>query len=128
MAIQHLNGKEVHLESLGALRVLRLLLGLAMAEEEKTVGLCGAEVKGDRTRLLCIPLVEHDIRLWRLKRDWIQSGHVLALESHDAMDLHLGVTLPGQPGQLKSHVIVFVHDLNWKHKKRVRSAAMQTAA
>ncbi len=113
MAIEHFNGKEVHLESLGALGILRLLLGLAMAEEEKAVGLCGAEVEGDGACFLSVPLVEDDKRLWRLECDGVQSGHVLALEGHSAMDLHLGITQLGQPGQLKSHVIVFVHNLNW---------------
>lgn len=114
MAIQHLNGKEVHLESLGTLGILGLLLGLAMAEEEEAVGLCGAEVEGDGARLLGVPLVEDDKRLWRLEGDGVQSGHVLALEGHGAVDLHLGITLLGHPGQLKSHVVVFVHNLNWE--------------
>ena len=118
MAVQHLDGKEVHLESLGVLGILPLLLGLAMAEEEKAVGLCGAEVKGDGARLLGVPLVEDDIGLWRLEGDGVQSGHVLTLKGHGTVDLHLGVTLPGQPGQLQSHVIVFVHNLNLSRKRK----------
>uniref|UniRef100_A0A4W6E523 Uncharacterized protein n=1 Tax=Lates calcarifer TaxID=8187 RepID=A0A4W6E523_LATCA len=98
MTIQHLNGKEVHLESLGTLGILGLLLGLAMAEEEKAVGLCGTEVKRYGACLLSVPLVEDDERLWCLKCDRVQSGHVLTLKGHSTMDLHLGITLPGQPG------------------------------
>lgn len=71
MAIQHLDGKEVHLERLGTLGVLWLLLGLAVAEEEKAVGLSGAEVEGDGTCFLRVPLVEDDIRLWCLKCDGV---------------------------------------------------------
>lgn len=95
MAIQHLNGKEVHLESLGTLGILWLLLGLTMAEEEKAVGLCGAEVKGDGACLLSVPLAEDDKRLWRLECDGVQSCHILTLKGHGTMDLHLGITLPG---------------------------------
>lgn len=124
MAVQHLNGKEVHLESLGALGVLGLLLGLAVAEEEEAVGLGGAEVKGDGARLLGVPLVEDDEGLWRLKRDGVQSGYVLALEGHGAVDLHLGIAQLGQPGQLKSHIVVFVHNLNWEQRKTVINSSI----
>lgn len=111
MAVQHLNGKEVHLECLEALGILWLLLGLAVAEEEQSVGLCGAEVKGDGARLLGVPLVEDDKRLRRLKRYRVQSGHVLTFEGHNALDLHLGIAQFGQPGKLQPHVVVFVHNL-----------------
>lgn len=111
MTIQHLNGKEVHLKSLWTLGILWLLLGLAMAKEEEAVGFCGAEVKGDGACLLSVPLVEDNKRLWSLKCDGVQSGYVLTLEGHSTMDLHLGITLLGQPGQLESHVVVFVHNL-----------------
>uniref|UniRef100_A0A8C2WN20 Uncharacterized protein n=1 Tax=Cyclopterus lumpus TaxID=8103 RepID=A0A8C2WN20_CYCLU len=105
---------DFHLESVRILGIFWLLLGLAMAEEQKTVGLCGAEVEGDGARLLSVPLVEDDKRLWRLECDGVKSGHILALEGHSAMDLHLGITLLGHPGQLKSHIVVFVHNLNWE--------------
>uniref|UniRef100_A0A3Q3F696 Uncharacterized protein n=1 Tax=Labrus bergylta TaxID=56723 RepID=A0A3Q3F696_9LABR len=111
MAVQHLDGKEVHLERLGILRVLGLLLGLSVAEEQEAIRLCGAEVKGDGARLLGVPLVQDNEGLRCLECDGIQSGHVLTLESHSAMDLHLGITQFGQPGQLKSHIVVFVHNL-----------------
>lgn len=111
MAIQHLNGKEVHLETLGTLGVFGLLLGLAVAEEQEAVGFGSAKVEGDGARLLCVPLVEDDERLWRLERDGVQRGHVLALEGHGALDLHLRVAQLGQPGQFEPHVVVFVHDL-----------------
>lgn len=111
MSIQHLNGKEIHFESLGTLGVLRLLLGLAVAEEEKAVRLCGAEVKGDGACLLSVPLVENNKRLWRLERDGVQSGHILTFKGNSSVDFHLWVIQLGQPGQLKSHIVVFVHNL-----------------
>lgn len=117
VAIQHLNGKEVHLESLRTLGILRLLFGLAVAEEEQAVGLRGAEVERDGARLLCVPLVEYDEGLWCLERDGVQRGHVLAFEGHSAVDLHLRIAQLGKPGQLKSHVIVFVHNLKWEERK-----------
>lgn len=111
VAVQHLDGKEVHLETLGTFRVFGLLLGLAVTKEQEAVGLGGAEVEGDGARLLGVPLVEDDERLWRLERDGVQRGHVLALEGHRALYLHLRVAQLGQPGQLQPHVVVFVHDL-----------------
>lgn len=111
MAIQHFNGKEVHLQRLVTPRILKML-GLAMAEEEEAIGLCGAEVKGDGACLFSIPLVENDERFRCLKGDGVQSGHVLTLKGHSSVDLHLGITVLSQPGQLKSHVVVFVHNLN----------------
>uniref|UniRef100_A0A3Q2YYA0 Uncharacterized protein n=1 Tax=Hippocampus comes TaxID=109280 RepID=A0A3Q2YYA0_HIPCM len=70
VAIQHLNGKEVHFEDLGTFRILLLLLWLAMAEEEEPVWLCGTE---DDERLGC------------LKSNGVQSGHILTLEGHSTM-------------------------------------------
>lgn len=111
MAIQHLNGKEIHFGSLGNLGIFRLLLGLPVAEEQKAVGLRGAEVKGDGACLLSVPLVENYERLGRLERDGVQGGHVLTFKSNGAVDLHLGIAQLSQPGQFESHVIVFVHNL-----------------
>uniref|UniRef100_A0A3B5KM80 Uncharacterized protein n=1 Tax=Takifugu rubripes TaxID=31033 RepID=A0A3B5KM80_TAKRU len=111
MAIQHLDGKEIHPGSLGNLGIFRLLLGLPVAEEQKAVGLRGAEVKRDGARLLGVPLVENYERLGCLERDGVQGSHVLTLEGHGAVDLHLGIAQLGQPGQFESHVIVFVHNL-----------------
>ncbi len=128
MAVQHLDGKKVHLETLGTLGVLWLLLWFAMAEEEEAIRLCGAEVKGDRACLLSVPLVEDDKRLWGLKRDGVQSGHVFTLEGHSTMDLHLGITQLGQPGQFKSYVVVFVHNLKKKQRKKVISTVSQAVA
>lgn len=126
MAIQHLYGEEVHLGSLGTLGVLWLLLGFAMAEQEKAVGLCGAEVKGDGARLLSVPLVKDYERLWCLERDRVQSGHILALEGHSAVDLHLGIAQLGQSGQLQSHVIVFVYNLSRGKRNRINSTVIHS--
>lgn len=115
MAVQHLNSKEIHLGSLWKLRIFRLLLGLPVAEEQKAVRLRGAEVEGDGAGLLGVPLVENYERLGCLKCDGVQGGHVLTFKGHGAMDLHLGVSQLGQPGQFKSHVIVFVHNLEKKN-------------
>lgn len=119
MAVQHLNGKEIHFGSLGNLGIFWLLLGLPMAEEQKAIGLRGAEVKGDGACLLGIPLVENYERLGRLKRDGVQGGHILTFKSHSALDLHLGIAQLGQPGQFNSHVTVLVHNLEERKKKKV---------
>lgn len=111
MAIQHLDGKEIHLGSLGNLGIFWLLLGLPVAEEQKAIWLRGAEVKRDGACLLGVPLVENYERLRRLERDRVQGSHILTLKGHGAMDLHLGIAQLGQPGQFEPHVIVFVHNL-----------------
>lgn len=118
VALQHLNGKEVHLKGLGTLGILGLLFGLAVAEKEKAVGLCGAEVKGDGACLFSIPLVQNDERFGRLKCDGVQSGHVFTFEGHSPVDLHLGIALLCQPGQLESHIVVFVDNLHWNQKNK----------
>uniref|UniRef100_A0A8C1YBN9 Uncharacterized protein n=1 Tax=Cyprinus carpio TaxID=7962 RepID=A0A8C1YBN9_CYPCA len=59
VAVQHLNGKEIHLQGFGALWVFLLLrLGFSVAEEEKAIGLSGAEVEGDGTGFFGGPLVK----------------------------------------------------------------------
>lgn len=82
-----------------------------MAEEEKPAGLCGTEVKGDGACLLGVPFIESYEGLWGLEGDGVKGCHVLTFESHDAMNLHLGITQFGHPGQLEPHVVVFVHNL-----------------
>ena len=108
--VQHLNGKEVHLEDLRALGVLHLL-GLAVAKEEQAVGLGGAEVEGDGAGLFGVPLAEGDVGLRRLEGDGVQGGDILALEGHHPVHLHLHVSLLSQPGQLQPHIIVLIHNL-----------------
>lgn len=121
MAVQHLNGKEIHFGSLGNLGIFRLLLGLSVAEEQKAVGLRGAEVKGDGTCLFGVPLVENYERLGCLKRDGVQGGHVLTFKSHGAVDFHLGIAQLGQPGQFNSYVIVLVHNLEERNDNNSKS-------
>uniref|UniRef100_A0A673MFJ4 Uncharacterized protein n=1 Tax=Sinocyclocheilus rhinocerous TaxID=307959 RepID=A0A673MFJ4_9TELE len=59
VAVQHLNGEEIHLQGFGALGVFLLLrFGFSVAEEEKAVGLSGAEVEGDGTGFFGGPLVK----------------------------------------------------------------------
>uniref|UniRef100_A0A3B3THT6 Uncharacterized protein n=1 Tax=Poecilia latipinna TaxID=48699 RepID=A0A3B3THT6_9TELE len=103
MAVQHLNGKEVHFKSLGCLG--------------KAVGFGGAEVKGDGPRLFGVPLVENNIRLGCLKSDGVQSGYILTLKGHSAMDFHLGVTLLSQPRQLEPHIVVFINNLKRRRRE-----------
>uniref|UniRef100_A0A3B1J7H7 Uncharacterized protein n=2 Tax=Astyanax mexicanus TaxID=7994 RepID=A0A3B1J7H7_ASTMX len=93
MAVQHLNGEEVHLEREGALGLLGLLLGSTVAEEKKPVGFSGAEVEGDGAGLFGVPFVQRDEGFWRFESDGVQSGYVLALEGHHTVDLHLGIAL-----------------------------------
>uniref|UniRef100_A0A4W4FJ78 Uncharacterized protein n=1 Tax=Electrophorus electricus TaxID=8005 RepID=A0A4W4FJ78_ELEEL len=112
VSVQHLDGEEVHLQCEGALGLLGLLLGPPVAEEQQAIGLRGAEVEGDGARLLGVPLVQGNEGLRGLKRDGVKSGHVLTLEGHHTMDLHLVVALQSQPGELQSHVVVFVYHLS----------------
>uniref|UniRef100_A0A665WVQ0 Uncharacterized protein n=1 Tax=Echeneis naucrates TaxID=173247 RepID=A0A665WVQ0_ECHNA len=110
------------------LAIIDFLIDCSGLCEEKAVGLCGAEVKGNGACLLGVPFVEDDEGFWRLKCDGVQSGHVLTLESHSSVDLHLGIALSSQPGELKSHVIVFVNNLNREEREKVKSPAVHRIA
>uniref|UniRef100_A0A667X6P3 Uncharacterized protein n=1 Tax=Myripristis murdjan TaxID=586833 RepID=A0A667X6P3_9TELE len=61
-AIKQLHRKEIHLA-----KGFLTLLGLAMGEEDETIGLCGAEVEGDGSHPLGVPFGEADVGLWGLK-------------------------------------------------------------
>ena len=117
VALQHLDGEEVHPERLRVLGPFDGLLGLPVAEEQQPVGLGGAEVERDRARLLGVPLVQGDEGLGRFEGDGVEGRHVLALEGHHAVDLHLGVPLLRHPGELQTHIVVFVHDLWWQRRR-----------
>uniref|UniRef100_F6UHY5 Uncharacterized protein n=1 Tax=Ornithorhynchus anatinus TaxID=9258 RepID=F6UHY5_ORNAN len=110
VTVQHLDGEEVHLDHLRVLGVL-LVAGLAVAEEDQPVGLRGAEIERYGARLLGVPLGQGDEGLRGLERDGVQGGHVLALEGHHAVDLHLGVALLGEAGELQPDVVVLVDHL-----------------
>uniref|UniRef100_A0A671T550 Uncharacterized protein n=1 Tax=Sinocyclocheilus anshuiensis TaxID=1608454 RepID=A0A671T550_9TELE len=58
----------VHQQALG---LFCLLLRFPMAKEEKSIGLSGAEVKGNRTGFLSVPFRKCDERFWCLKSDGI---------------------------------------------------------
>lgn len=83
----------------------------AVAEQQESTWLRGAEVKGDGARLLCVPLGERDVGLGGLEGDGIQRCHILATEHKVAVQGNFGVPLDGQPGKLELEVIVLVHDL-----------------
>uniref|UniRef100_A0A8C8GMX2 Uncharacterized protein n=1 Tax=Oncorhynchus tshawytscha TaxID=74940 RepID=A0A8C8GMX2_ONCTS len=110
VAIQHLDGEEVHLQCQRGSH-LGSLFGLSVAKEEKPVRLCGTEVEGDGARLLGVPLVERDEGPRGLEGDGVKGRHVLAFKGHNAVNLHFGITLFGHPGELESHVVVFIHNL-----------------
>uniref|UniRef100_A0A3P8V959 Uncharacterized protein n=1 Tax=Cynoglossus semilaevis TaxID=244447 RepID=A0A3P8V959_CYNSE len=100
-----------HLESLGILGILCLLLGFSMTKQKQTIGFCGSKIKGNGARLLGIPFTKNNIGLWRLKSNGVQCCYILTLKGHGTVDLHLGIPLSGQPGQLQSHIIILIHNL-----------------
>lgn len=82
-----------------------------MGEEDQAVGLRGAEIKGDGSRPLGVPLGEADEGLRGFERNGVQGGHVLTLVRNLTHDFHLEVHDPGQAGQLQANVVVLVHHL-----------------
>jgi len=82
-----------------------------VGEEDEAVGLGGAEIKRNGSHPLGVPFGEADVGLGCLKRNGVQSGHVLTLVGHLALDLHLGVQESSHSGQLEADVIVFIHHL-----------------
>lgn len=82
-----------------------------MGEEDQTVGLSCAEIERDGSHPFGIPLWEADVGLRSLKRNGVQSCHILTLVGHLTLDFHLRVHNASQAGQLKSNVIVFIHHL-----------------
>jgi len=100
-----------YLGDLLTLLVLLAFLGLAVGEEDESVGLGGAEVEGDGAHALGVPLGQADEGLGGLEGDGVQRGDVLASVGHLPLDLHLGVHDARQPGQLQADVVVLVHHL-----------------
>lgn len=82
-----------------------------MGEEDQAIGFRGAEVKGDGSHALGVPLGEADEGFRGLEGDGVQRGHVLTLVRHLTLDFHLGVHDASEAGQLQSNVIVLVHHL-----------------
>uniref|UniRef100_A0AAY5KAY6 Uncharacterized protein n=1 Tax=Esox lucius TaxID=8010 RepID=A0AAY5KAY6_ESOLU len=68
----------VYLSVLLAALVFLSFLWFTMGEQDETIGFRGPEVKGDRAHSLGVPL-------------GVQSGHILTLEHHVSLDLHLRV-------------------------------------
>lgn len=77
--IQQLHGKVISLQFPTGL-LLFGTLRVAMAKQQEAAGLRSAEVKGDRSSLLGVPLGQGDVGLWVLEGDRVQSCHVLAAE------------------------------------------------
>lgn len=82
-----------------------------MGEEDQAVGLRGAEIKGDGSRPLGVPLGEADEGFRGLEGNGVQGGHVLTFVCNLTHDFHLGVHDPSQARQLEANVIVLVHHL-----------------
>lgn len=77
--VQQLHGKVISLQ-LPTRLLLFGALRAAVAEQQEATGFRSAEVEGDRTRLLGVPLGQGDEGLRGLKGDWVQGCHVLAAE------------------------------------------------
>ena len=115
--LQEFHGKVVHLVVPLAAGVPPVL-GLALGKEDQAVGLGRAEVEGDGSHTLGVPLGQAEVGLGRLKGDGVQDGHVLALEHHVALHLHLGVHDASQTRQLQADVVVLIHHLTPEWKQR----------
>ncbi len=94
--VQQLHGKVISLQLPAGLLLFRALRA-AVAEQQESAGLCGAEVEGDGSCLLCVPLGQRDVGLGGLKGDRVQSRHVLAAEHQVAIQGYFRVALDGQP-------------------------------
>uniref|UniRef100_A0A3B5QVS1 Uncharacterized protein n=1 Tax=Xiphophorus maculatus TaxID=8083 RepID=A0A3B5QVS1_XIPMA len=85
----HIQYKKIHLS-------IFAFLTLSVSEEDESIGLSRAEA---------------NVRLWSLKGDWVQCGHILTFVGHLTLDFHLWIQNPSHPGQLQTDVIVLVHHL-----------------
>jgi len=110
IALQQLHGEVIGLQLPTGL-LLFGTLRTSVAEQQEAAGLRGAEVKGDGSRLLGVPLRQRDEGLGGLEGDGVQGRHVLAAEHQVAAQGDLGVALDGQLGQLQLEVVVLVHHL-----------------
>lgn len=97
---------------------LLAFLGLAVGEQDESVGLGGPEVEGDRTHSLGVPLGEAEVGVRALEVDRVQGGHVLTLKHHVTLELHLGVYDAGQTGELQTDVVILVDHLEGVEEKR----------
>uniref|UniRef100_A0A3B4ZBS7 Secreted protein n=1 Tax=Seriola lalandi dorsalis TaxID=1841481 RepID=A0A3B4ZBS7_SERLL len=93
--VQQLHGKVISLQ-LPAGLLLFGTLRAAVAEQQEAAGLRGAEVKGDRARLLGVPLGQGDVRLGGLESNGVQGRHVLAAEHQVTVQGDFRVALDGQ--------------------------------
>lgn len=90
---------------------LLAFLGLAVGEQDESVGFRGPEVKGDGAHSLGVPLGQAYVGLGGLEGDRVQRGHVLTLKHHIPLDLHLGVHDMRQTGELQTDVVILVDHL-----------------
>ncbi|CAG5929507.1 unnamed protein product [Menidia menidia] len=86
-------------------------LRVAVAEEQQAAGLCSAEVKRDRSRLLGVPLRQRDVGLGGLKGYGVQCRHILTAEHQIPVQRDFRVAFDGQPGKLQLKVVVFIYHL-----------------
>lgn len=93
----------------------------AMAEQQESAGLRGAEVKRDGARLLCVPLGQRDVGLGGLEGDRIQRCHILATEHEVSVQGNFWIPLNGKSGKLEFEVIVLVHHLDGSSKGKSHS-------
>lgn len=114
--VQQLHGEVISLQLPTGLLLFGALRS-AVAEQQESAGLRGAEVKGDGARLLCVPLGQRDVGLRGLEGDGIQRCHILATEHEVAVQGYFGVPLDGQPGKLEFEVVVLVHHLDGSSHK-----------
>lgn len=108
--VQQLHCEVISLQLPARLLLFRALRS-AVAEEQESAGLCGAEVKGDGACLLCVPFGQRDVGLGGLEGDGVQRCHIFTTEHKVAVQGNFGVPLDGQPGKLELEVIVLVHHL-----------------
>uniref|UniRef100_A0A8C9YYC0 Uncharacterized protein n=1 Tax=Sander lucioperca TaxID=283035 RepID=A0A8C9YYC0_SANLU len=94
--LQQLHGKVISLQ-LPTRLLLFGTLRTAVAEQQEPAGLRSAEVEGDRSRLLGVPLGQGDVGLGGLKGDGVQGRHVLAAKHQVTIQGDFRVTLDGQP-------------------------------
>lgn len=117
-SVQKLHREEVHLVVLQGLRVTSVLR-FAVGEEDQPVGFGGAEVEGDGAHTLGVPLGQRQEGVGGLEIDGVQGGDVLALEDHVALEFHLWVHNAGEARQLQADIVVLVHHLGRKEKRRL---------
>ncbi|KAJ0004498.1 hypothetical protein NQD34_010712, partial [Periophthalmus magnuspinnatus] len=92
-AIQQLQGKEV---CTGRIWLPLKMVYTAVSEEEEPAGLAGAEVQGDGSSPLGVPLGQRQVRVGSVKGDWFKGLNTLTAELQITMDTDPWVLQLGQ--------------------------------